>query len=173
MLVRYAALSRRFGDSPPSPIEVFLAEFYILRLCVFVHFGILCFCTRVYFTRDKKTITMKLINPQDKNMKKLLFNENLKLLMKERGYTQQSLAEKTGVSQSAISLYIRGKSSPKAGELQRMADALSVSMDYLWRQEGSEEILDNSYWKSKTEQLESELHELRTALKLLVSNVSK
>lgn len=106
-------------------------------------------------------------------MRKLLFQENLKQLMHERGFTQVALSEVTGISQSAVSLYLTGKTTPKSGELQRMADALDVSMDYLWRQSGTSQTQENSYWKKKYEETEKELMRLREALKLLISNVSK
>lgn len=106
-------------------------------------------------------------------MKKLLFHDNLKTLMKQRGFSQMMLAESTGISQSAISLYITGKSTPKAGELQRMADALSVSMDYLWRKAGPETLQESSYYERKWRASERELAKLREALKLLVNNVSQ
>ncbi|MBO1688153.1 helix-turn-helix transcriptional regulator [Akkermansia massiliensis] len=106
-------------------------------------------------------------------MKKLLFQDNLRELMKQKGFSQVMLAESTGISQSAISLYLRGKATPKAGELQRMADALSVSMDYLWRRTGAESLQESSYYEHKWRESERELAKLREALKLLVNNVSK
>ncbi|QHV62027.1 hypothetical protein DMI77_00935 [Akkermansia muciniphila] len=108
-----------------------------------------------------------------KNTKKLLFHDNLKNLMKQRGFSQMMLAESTGISQSAISLYVTGRAVPKAGELQRMADALAVSMDYLWRKVGPETIQESSYYEHKWRETERELVKLREALKLLVNNVSQ
>ena len=94
-------------------------------------------------------------------MKKLLFQDNLRELMKQKGFSQVMLAESTGISQSAISLYLR------------MADALSVSMDYLWRRTGAESLQESSYYEHKWRESERELAKLREALKLLVNNVSK
>ena len=78
-----------------------------------------------------------------KNIKKLLFHDNLKSLMKQRGFSQM------------------------------MADALAVSMDYLWRKVGPETIQESSYYEKKWRETEKELVKLREALKLLVNNVSQ
>ena len=93
--------------------------------------------------------------------------------MKQRGFSQMMLAESTGISQSAISLYITGRLIPKAGELQRMADALAVSLAYLSRKGGPETIQESSYYEKKWRETEKELVKLREALKLLVNNVSQ
>ena len=54
-----------------------------------------------------------------------------------------------------------------------LADALDVSMDYLWRKAGPEMIQESSYYEKKWRETEKELVKLRDALKLLVNNVSK
>lgn len=54
-----------------------------------------------------------------------------------------------------------------------MADALAVSMDYLWRKVGPETIQESSYYEKKWRETEKELVKLREALKLLVNNVSQ
>lgn len=52
----------------------------------------------------------------------------------ERGsITQLSLARASGVSQAAISRYVKGLSTPSANDLCRLANQLGVSMDSLWK----------------------------------------
>ena len=132
-------------------------------LCCFRCHDRFCSWRAVLRRAYEKTHTILLMTGK-KNIKKLLFHDNLKSLMKQRGFSQMMLAESTGISQSAISLYITGRSIPKAGELQRMADALAV---------GPETIQESSYYEKKWRETEKELVKLREALKLLVNNVSQ
>ena len=106
---------------------------------------------------------------QEKNSKKSLFADRLVALMDEKGLNQVSLSNLSGVNQSGISKYLRGESSPRAGELARMAIVLGTTMDYLW---GLDNELVKNDWKQIAEKAEEELAHLRSALKILMSNVS-
>ena len=55
----------------------------------------------------------------------------LKELIKAKGYTQTSLADKLGVSQPTVSGWIRGNNKPKTKDLPRIAKALGVSVTKL------------------------------------------
>lgn len=55
----------------------------------------------------------------------------LRNAMDAKGYTQQQLAELAEVDQGSVSRYLRGKASPKASEIIRLAAALEVSTDWL------------------------------------------
>lgn len=55
----------------------------------------------------------------------------LKELIKAKGYTQTSFANKLGVSQPTICVWIRGNSKPKTKDLPRIAKALGVSVNKL------------------------------------------
>ena len=59
------------------------------------------------------------------------FGQLLEELLKSSGVTQSSLADKTGLTQSAISHYIRGDREPRGSNLVRIADALGVTVDEL------------------------------------------
>lgn len=61
-----------------------------------------------------------------------LFADNLRELMEERGMTQQSLAELTGVNQPAISNMLNRNCRPQRGTVVRFAKALEVSPEDLW-----------------------------------------
>lgn len=60
-----------------------------------------------------------------------MFSKNLKSVMDERGMTQTQLSGLTGISKSGISQYLAGKTTPKINILQKLADALDTSVDFL------------------------------------------
>lgn len=57
--------------------------------------------------------------------------ENLQERRESRGMTQQVLAEKIGVTQMAVSFFESGKKIPSVAVLEKMADALGCSIDWL------------------------------------------
>lgn len=59
------------------------------------------------------------------------FGENLKRVMKEKGITQQRLADLVGVSRSTISKYVTDTAEPSLDVLCDIAIKLGVSCDYL------------------------------------------
>ena len=59
------------------------------------------------------------------------FHERLVLLRKERGLTQQALADLVGMHISQIRRYESGQSQPTLDAIRRLAVALSVSADML------------------------------------------
>ncbi len=63
------------------------------------------------------------------------FPENLSLLRRQAGYTQESLAEAMGVSRQAVSKWESGQAMPEAATLVDLADLLDCSLDQLMRQE--------------------------------------
>ena len=60
-----------------------------------------------------------------------VFAQRLRTLMKERGVTQDILAEKAGCSRQAVSQYMDGSSAPNVDKLLSIAEYFSVSTDYL------------------------------------------
>jgi len=56
---------------------------------------------------------------------------------KYRGLTQAQLAAKTDVSQAAIAAIEKGKREPSVGLLRKMADALTVDMDDLFKRDAT------------------------------------
>lgn len=57
--------------------------------------------------------------------------KNLKKLRKERGLSQQELADEFGVTQQSIYKYENGHAQPDLDMLVRLADYFSTSVDYL------------------------------------------
>lgn len=60
-----------------------------------------------------------------------MFSKNLKAVMDERNMTQTQLSALTGVAKSGISQYLSGKTMPKPNVVQKLADALETSVDFL------------------------------------------
>ena len=60
-----------------------------------------------------------------------IFSERVSELMKRQRLSQKLLAEKAGVTESAMSLYVRGKRTPRSDVLTHIAKALGTKSDYL------------------------------------------
>ena len=56
---------------------------------------------------------------------------NLKLLRKNRGYTQIAVQMKTGIEQALLSKFENGERIPPTETLIRLADFYDVSIDYI------------------------------------------
>lgn len=54
------------------------------------------------------------------------FSDKIKRLRKQKGYTQEKLAEKTGLSKMSIRRYETGERQPKVEQLFKIANALEV-----------------------------------------------
>ena len=61
-----------------------------------------------------------------------LVAQRIRELRKRRGYALEKLAERSGVSRSMISLIEREETSPTAAVLNKLADALGVSLASLF-----------------------------------------
>jgi Zn-dependent peptidase ImmA (M78 family)/DNA-binding XRE family transcriptional regulator len=59
--------------------------------------------------------------------------ERLKQARWRRGYSQQTVADRAGVTKQAISKYERGEDTPGSGVLLRLSDALDASPEYFFR----------------------------------------
>lgn len=57
--------------------------------------------------------------------------ENLRVIREKRGFTQINLSIKLEVAQETISGYEVGKSNPSVENLEKLADILGTSTDYL------------------------------------------
>lgn len=58
-------------------------------------------------------------------------NNNLKLLRKQKGYTQVAVQMKTGIEQALLSKFENGERVPPTETLLRLADFYNVSIDYI------------------------------------------
>jgi len=60
-----------------------------------------------------------------------MLSDRLKKTMKERGYNQKELAERTGLTEAAVSKYLSGYRMPHLEILVLLAKSLGVTTDYL------------------------------------------
>ena len=61
----------------------------------------------------------------------MIFSEKLQILRKNKGYTQNVLADKLGVSRQAVAKWESGQIYPDIFNLIQISDLMSVSVDYL------------------------------------------
>ena len=59
------------------------------------------------------------------------FRERFAALLKERGLSQKELAQRTNLTEGAVSHYLKGDREPKGAILLNIANALGTSTDYL------------------------------------------
>lgn len=70
-------------------------------------------------------------------------------LRQKRGVSVYKIAKETGVTQSTLSDWKRGRSTPKTDNMKKLADYFGVSIDYLTT--GEEPELEKANVNSKTE----------------------
>lgn len=63
-------------------------------------------------------------------MEKQEIGDKIKILRKTRGLTQEQLADKLNIKRATISNYEIGRRSPHIKELEAIAEALGVGLDY-------------------------------------------
>ena len=62
---------------------------------------------------------------------RITFSQRLEEQIKMRRMTQKELAEKAGVTEAAMSHYIKGDRTPRSSVLSRIASALGTTSDFL------------------------------------------
>ena len=67
-------------------------------------------------------------------------SERIKELRRQKKLTQTELAQKVGLTYIQIGRYETGKSAPSADILQKMADALDTTSDYLMNGSSDEKV---------------------------------
>lgn len=61
-----------------------------------------------------------------KENRKAVFSARLKHIMKERGVTQQELADRISISRQLVSQYVNGKSLPRSNTLRLICETLKI-----------------------------------------------
>ncbi len=61
----------------------------------------------------------------------MIFSEKLQILRKNKGYTQEALADKLGVSRQAVAKWESGQIYPDISNLIQISNLMNVSVDYL------------------------------------------
>ena len=82
-----------------------------------------------------------------------VFSERVSLLISQKGLSQKELAIKAGVTESAMSYYVKGDRTPRGEVLSRIAKALDCSTDYLLGYEMQLQYLQRNLGKLDPEQL--------------------
>ena len=109
------------------------------------------------------------MNKQEENMQNSIFSLRLLEAMKSNGLTQKELADSAGITQAAVSRYLREENTPRASELGALAIALGVSMDWLWGRSGNKEEQHEHYHEKKKKKVreiksEEKLKMLKSAM---------
>lgn len=73
------------------------------------------------------------------------FGERIQLLLKQSDYTQKELAQMIGVTESAMSRYIKNEREPKTEIIANIATALNTTSDYLISGKDKEEDFADIY----------------------------
>ncbi len=96
------------------------------------------------------------------------FASKLVTLRKNAGLTQMQLSALSGLSQSNINTWERGRSMPLPDGLIALADALNCTIDYLLGRESEDGIITikNEYEKSELEKINEQLDSVHKAILL-------
>ena len=70
----------------------------------------------------------------------MIFSEKLQLLRKNKGYTQETLADKLGVSRQAVAKWEAGETLPDLDKCRKLADLFEVTLDDLANYEPKENM---------------------------------
>lgn len=80
------------------------------------------------------------------------FKNVLKQLRLNNKWTQDELADRLGISRSAISMYERGEREPDFETLEMIADFFNIDMNYLHGMTDQTTVLNQSYYLNKDSQ---------------------
>ena len=69
-------------------------------------------------------------------------HEKLKLLRKERGFTQSQVAEKIGQERSTVACYENGSRKPAVDVLEKLAHLYGVTLDYFSNQSSGDIMIE-------------------------------
>ena len=67
-------------------------------------------------------------------------------IREQSGLTQQQMADKLGVSRSAIGMYENGEREPNFETLELIADTFNVDMNYLLGKKPTTEVIPDRYY---------------------------
>lgn len=73
------------------------------------------------------------------------FGERVQLLLEEIGYTQREFATMIGVSEAALSRYLKDEREPKMEVIANIATALNTTTDYLLTGKDDKQSFEETY----------------------------
>lgn len=94
-----------------------------------------------------------------------MFTQRLAQLLSQRKMKQKDLAVKAGVTEAAMSHYLKGDRVPRASVLTRIANALGTTTDYLM---GGEEIDSGEELKCVKRLIARNVHQMSKADKMAI-----
>jgi transcriptional regulator with XRE-family HTH domain len=80
-----------------------------------------------------------------------LLSENLKYLRKQKGFTQELLAEKLGIKRSLVGAYEEGRAEPGLLNLQKISQVFEVSIDNLISEDYTDPSLSKKLFQKDIE----------------------
>ncbi len=95
---------------------------------------------------------------------RLKLSENIRFYRKQRGMTQEQLAEAMGVSVGAVSKWENGQSNPELGLIAELADFFGISVDVLLGYTLTFSNKENTVLRIKQLNLEKKFDEARTEI---------
>lgn len=88
------------------------------------------------------------------------FPNIFKHIREKSGLTQQKLADKLGISRSAVGMYEKGEREPNFETLELIADTFNVDMNYLLGKKPSTEVIpDTYYFNPETSKIAQEIYD--------------
>lgn len=88
------------------------------------------------------------------------FPNIFKHIREKSGLTQQQLADKLGISRSAVGMYEKGEREPNFETLKLIADTFNVDMNYLLGKKPSTEVIpDTYYFNPETSKIAQEIYD--------------
>ena len=92
---------------------------------------------------DKAATNDYIVHKEETIMKG--FGERVSTLLKEVGYSQREFASMIGVSEAALSRYLKDEREPKMEVIANMATALNTTTDYLLTGKNDCESFEKTY----------------------------
>ena len=77
------------------------------------------------------------------------FPNIFKRIREQSGLTQQQMADKLGISRSAIGMYEKGEREPNFETLELIADTFNVDMNFLLDKKPTTEVIPDTYYLDK------------------------
>ena len=105
----------------------------------------------VHFKKDRKLqYDLIRLNHKIKEAEHMTFGEKLFKLRKEKGLSQEALAEQVGTTRQAISKWENNQGFPETEKLLQLSNIFEISTDYLLKDEKSSSNADErGYYVSK------------------------
>ena len=106
----------------------------------------------------------------------MTFGERLKLLRKEKKFSQETLGEKIGVARTSVANYETDRNYPTSEVLEKLSDVFNVSIDYLLGKSNIRNIAEEfefAYHKDTEGLSDEDIKEALRIYKEIKKNITK